>query len=545
MAYLRCAKEDNKIKIETQEFFLELPDTRSNRKVCVVFLRSLKNKGGKRLYKLKQLAKIVDSDNRQAASEHVEQFRASGEDIGDFLKRKRKIDEEVLSAIEAEINLDPLVEVDKLTRRVNERLKRGDISVGNVECGLDEISCKVMRRAIKRKLKRGEVSYDEKYLLEMAFSSLSEIGSEREVSQLERADIEEYKEPCGMKLVRQKQSDVEMLLKPNVSVSSISGVMKCIIFCLVLYYWGVPLSVIGNWLKVHKTTVLRWIIALACGLWQVIENYIVRCIDGTRVYIDEKWIKIRGVWYYWMVVLDIKTNTPIYWCLTISLTKYSCMWVMFKLKIMGYKVKAFITDGFSGYVVAIAKFFPEAIHQLCHFHFQFNTMRWLRDNFENEEDIQQRRILMQKVLQTNDKRTLKRRFEKLVLKSKLLGITDWIKHFAICLPKLIPAVGSKVIPRTINGIERFFRAFMRFYKTRSGFHSFKSATREFILFVVVYLFTRSENGKAPIEAIFPDANRTPFYQLVNNPLQILLELSFVKKPLNGAIFQYSLAQTTG
>ncbi len=56
---------------------------------------------------------------------------------------------------------------------------------------------------------------------------------------------------------------------------------------------------------------------------------------------------------------------------------------------------------------------------------------------------------------------------------------------------------------------------------RCGFHSVKSAKREIIFFIVVYLFTiQAESGKAPIETILPDANTMPFYRLLNDPFAV-------------------------
>ena len=75
-------------------------------------------------------------------------------------------------------------------------------------------------------------------------------------------------------------------------------------------------------------------------------------------------------------------------------------------------------------------------------------------------------------------------------------------------------------PRTTNSIERFFRAFQRFYKTRGGFHSVVSAKRELMLFIVVYVFTvQASTGTAPIERIVPQASQIPFYTLLNDPFR--------------------------
>jgi hypothetical protein len=51
-------------------------------------------------------------------------------------------------------------------------------------------------------------------------------------------------------------------------------------------------------------------------------------------------------------------------------------------------------------------------------------------------------------------------------------------------------VGSGRLPSTTKAVERFCRAFQRFYSTRGGFHSVLSAKRELLLLLVMYLFTQ-------------------------------------------------------
>jgi hypothetical protein len=138
---------------------------------------------------------------------------------------------------------------------------------------------------------------------------------------------------------------------------------------------------------------------------------------------------------------------------------------------------------------------------LCHFHHQQGVTHYLLEHFE-EEQIPKRKKEMKKVLQTEDKRTVKRRFLKLKKFAQKLGIEKWVSHTEKKLPKLLPSVGSKKIPRTNNAIERFFRAFSRFYKVRCGFFSIISAKKELIFFMLMYLFLKQpETGKAPLEAI--------------------------------------------
>lgn len=158
---------------------------------------------------------------------------------------------------------------------------------------------------------------------------------------------------------------------------------------------------------------------------------------------------------------------------------------------------------------------------LCHFHHQQGVTHYLNQHFEKEQ-IPPRKKEMKKVLQTEDKRTVKRRFALLKKMAQKLGIEKWVNDTEKKLPKLLPSVGSKKIPNTNNAIERFFRAFNRFYKVRCSFFSHISAKRELIFFMLMYLFIKQpETGKAPLEAIMPQAKEMPFYKLVNDPIAIL------------------------
>jgi transposase-like protein len=136
---------------------------------------------------------------------------------------------------------------------------------------------------------------------------------------------------------------------------------------------------------------------------------------------------------------------------------------------------------------------------------------------------------MKKVLQTQDKRTVRRRLARLRERAAELGLTPWVSRVEAKLPGLICSVGSVRLPSTTNAIERFFRAFQRFYATRGGFHSVLSAKRELVLFLVVYVVTQhATTGQAPIEVMVPEARRMPLYRLINDPFRALQERENVK-----------------
>ena len=149
---------------------------------------------------------------------------------------------------------------------------------------------------------------------------------------------------------------------------------------------------------------------------------------------------------------------------------------------------------------------------------------WLKQHFRTDAEINARKPVMKKVLQTRDKRTVRRRLARLREQAPELGITPWVTTVEEKLPRLICRVGSARLPSTTHAIARFFRAFERFYNTRKGFHSVLSATRELLLFLVVYVFTQhATTGQAPIAVIVPEARRMPLYRLINDPFRALQE----------------------
>ncbi len=284
------------------------------------------------------------------------------------------------------------------------------------------------------------------------------------------------------------------------------------------------MSALGQWFHVHPTTLLRWILALSLALWPRINGWLQERVNCNKAYIDEKWIKLKGKWYYWFVVLDVATELPIYQTLLAGRSAASVEWLISELKRFKKMPKVIITDGLSSYKTVLDKI-KNVKHILCRFHHQLGVTRWLKDNFSKDEDISERKKAMKKIFQTTDKGTVQRRLARLKEGSVEWGIGAWLELTEKNLSKLLPGVGGKSIPSTTNGIERFFAIFNRFYKVRRGFHSVLSTKRELILFLVVYLFAKQSNGKAPIEKIIPEASRMPLYKIFNDPFACLMELN--------------------
>lgn len=517
-----------KWQVNSQRFSIDwLPDTSSNRKSVLVFLRLLRNEKGKRLFTFAKLSMLFRSNNRQASSQHMEDFRDCGSDFLSFLARKRKVDSQVVEAVTMELCQDPLAKLNELQQRVNTRLSRDDLTLANIRVALEQIPYARIRDSINDQLDKGKVHYREEYLLTEMMRSLSP-----EAGQKSGIEIPESK---GM--VISDPTSIKKLITPDTSLTTIRDSLKWIVYCMVLYYYGVPLSVLGTWLHVHKTTILRWMLGLCLEVFPLVYKWILDRVKAKVVYIDEKWLKIRGKWYYWFVVLDADTELPVLASLLRTTNKWSCRWIGIKLRQIGKIPGVIITDGLAGYD-SLCCLLEGVRHILCHFHHQQGVTRWLKKRYKEDRDIDIRKPLMKKVFQTKDKRTVRRRLRLLKESSESLGIQDWLEQTETNLPKPLPSVGSARIPTTTNAIERFFRSFSRFYKVRCGFFSVLSAKRELIFFLFMYLFIRrSASGKAPLETIMPEVVRMPLYILINDPLGTVLGVKNVKTNASMADFK--------
>lgn len=525
MAELTIRLEDNRYKIRVQELYLEWPaGNADNQKALILFLRSFKKGPGKKhgLFTQEQIAQALpdfEGATKQSIQEHEKHFEESGNNVRDYLNRRRKVDETVVATVAEELRQTPLAGPTELAERVNERLGRTDLSDANMRAALAQIPCTVVVEKLRQQLEAGKVQYKEEHLLEelMALGG-DQLGAAAGLGL----------PPADQGMVLSDPTALKALVTPDMPLGQISGALCWVTFLMTLYYWNVPLSVLGSWMHVHKTTVLRWMLGLAVNLWPILYQWILDRVKARMVYVDEKWIKIKGKWHYWFVVLAAETELPVLAALLPSRSRWACRWVGMMLRRIGQMPKVVITDGLLAYHYLLAVL-AGAKQILCRFHHQQRVTIWLKKHFTEDAHIDERKGAMKALLQTSDKRTVRRRLERLKEKAAAWGISGWVEMVVAKLPSLLCTIGSVRLPATNNAIERFFRAFNRFYKTRCGFHSVLSAKRELILFLVVYLFMRRDkDGQAPIETIMPEATRMPVYRLINDPLSALGELKNVK-----------------
>ncbi len=484
----------------------------------MLFLRGFKKASGKQgLFSQERIAQALpdfEGNTRQSVDDHERRFRERGNDLNAYLTRRRKVDETVVEAVRAEVLDSPLRPTTELVKSVNQRLNRQDLNAANITAALESISVAEVRPVLRGQLEQGTVSYKESYLLKTMMEKLDP----------EAGELAGLSAPESSGMTVSNLSGVTALVTPDVPLSEVSLSLFWIAFMLRLLWCGLPLSVLGQWCHVHPTTVLRWIVGLSLALWPQVNTWLTTQVRCKKAYVDETWIKIRRQWYYWFVVLDADTGLPVYQALLATRSAASVEWIVTELRRIKQLPNMCITDGLAAYTSVFACL-KNVTHVLCRFHHQQGVTRWLKDHFSADTDVAERKAAMKKLVRTTDKRTVKRRLARLKERAEEWGIRAWLDVTEKLLPNLLPSIGSRRVPSTSNEIERFFGCFTRFANVRRGFFSVLSTTRQLIVFLVGDVFAQQTNGKAPLEAIVPEASRMPLYRIFNDPFACLLELS--------------------
>src|SRR5262249_17948786 len=184
---------------------------------------------------------------RQAASRHLEDFRQCGADMRAFVLRKRNVDMTVVEGVLRELLQTPLAGPTALVPRVQARLERHDLSVANIERALEQISCVPVLRTRRRQLEAGQVHYHEAHWLTEMLETLSAPPGPAASWGVPSADGE-------MRLA--DPTALAALVTPDLPLAQVPDSLCWLTFFMALFSWNVPLSVLGRWCGVHKTTIL-------------------------------------------------------------------------------------------------------------------------------------------------------------------------------------------------------------------------------------------------------------------------------------------------
>ena len=475
-------------------------DTPSNRKAVVVFLREMyDSETGKRVFTEEALAPLFGSTNRQAVDGHMKGFRDADGNMLDYLKRKRKVDTEVVDVVWNAFCVDPYSRFSELTARVNAgRSGEKSLSEAHVREALSQIPGDKIRRKILKGLESGQAQYEHAYLIEHLLGLLSEHsdGSEEVPTLPEGLDVSKLRGTAvhGDSLLTSVSvstflnEQLEAIFSPCADTNALGkqlsgaweGTSGMILLAFVLYSSGLSYAVIGGWVGVDASTICRWLEPFSAWGWMWLQQQ--QLSFSGQVAVDEKHIKIGGVTWYLFVAVDSVTRMPLHINFYPSNGEWYCRTFLLELKAKGYRPHVIVTDGWDAYIKAIRKVFPHAHHQLCRFHLIRSVFRRMKEiKFFNVEVS----AMVSNLFHTSDPRTVRRRLAALTETLSTLGKTWVVEGLTAKLEQVLPAVGNPGRwPSTSNAAEWFFRDFERLVYLRKGpFHDEKSARKLTGLFV--------------------------------------------------------------
>ena len=514
---------------------LDMPDTRANRRAVMIFLRGLRAPDGRPLVTYEHIAKELGYADRRNVHNFCAEFTACGDDMEAFLQRRKKVDREVVELCEQVWKAHPLWSCAQVHAEIKQHwpeIAEG-LSENNIRTAGRQVGFLSVQQTLRRQVAEGQAHYKEERLLETLFAfALAAVDQAPQATRhipevLEQAlpiaaPTPEIAHP-GQKAALLEDQLLSTEASPQALERLWNGTQGILMLIFMLYYHGISLEVLGQLFGVHKTTVMRWIAPLAEMNWRSIIEKGGRYCSGV-VAVDEKWVKIEGVWWYLFAAVDHVSGMPLHVTLFPCNNGAYCHLFLLQLKQLGYRPHVFITDGWDGYVKAIAQVFPGAEHLLCRFHALKATFRRLRQALGKASRSCTWAAKLSRVFHSHDKRTVRRRLAALLKETASTPVAGVVARLEAKFSKLLPAVGSTFRPITSNRVEQFFAAFERFNRLKGPYQSEASARKHVALFMLGYVFrvysadaTEAHRGRCPLELAGYEVARIPLFHLLNRP----------------------------
>jgi len=407
----------------------------------------------KRELTFQELSEAFGHKDRQWSNNYYREFEACGEDMLSFLRRENKLEESAFELIEQQILKSPLLPLPEHYAMFKESHPKICLSKATFRKYVSRIdSCKILTR-VRELLATGEVSPNSrtylKELLETFELSLSLNQKKELVSLFPEAEpeLEVEKEPVDFGLPKTQKY----------------------LLAAFLYACGVSLEVLALLFGVSKGSVHNWIYKLCTvGL----ENEIICAIRywSGGISVDEKWVKIKGIWYYVLCAVDAVSGFPLLMRLHGSIDSLS--WEVFfrEFKILYGTPKMIQSDGSRSLLVAKEKEFRGVRHQLCKFHKLRNLVRVIYGAVaDTDSGLLKRCVRLARHIFSNgyvsSRKSAARRLQELGGKE----VSEYVQeHILSCWRKLSRSL-------TINVSERFNRKIEKSVSVRYGIKSEESA----------------------------------------------------------------------
>ncbi len=444
------------VKITSQSYILVigepceliLKNTAANRKVIVIICKLLQMAGGvKTGLTFNEISIFFGYTKRQWSNNFFREFKECGEDFFDFLKRERNIKEKSFALVEKFFLDEPLFCIMELYRQFKTKFPKISISYSTFINYINQVETGKVIKKFKQLYTTGKISVNIEYCLR-------ELLKIHEIGRGDRKKIVEY-------LPEIKK------VETSPSINPVLPETRKNILVAFLFSSGLNQKTLAILFGVSKKTIHNWLHKL--GTESLVETIIksVRCWSG-QIGVDEKWIKIAGVWHYVFSAVDQKTGFPLWIRLFPKADKDNWATFFKQIKIIYGIPRLIVSDGGNALLGGKNMIFPKVVHQLCKFHKLKNLFKLLykeiNDLNKREKALKLAKYIFSKTWISNRKRAA---FTLSSITNEAVG--HYIeKHILECWRKL-----SKSF--TNNAAERCNRVIEKCVKGRYGLKNEKSA----------------------------------------------------------------------
>jgi len=467
-----------------------------------VLLRLLKTINGKILLTYLTISKLFSLKHRQDSNNFYREFIACGGDFGDYLKRKKKL-EEYFPLIEKLVLQFPFLSISELYRIFNKEHPEYKISKTTFRNYIRQIDTVKYKKAVEKYTDQSKGSINNKILLK-------ELITQDAISDIAKEVIAEHfniKEEIESEQEEEKKKEVNFF--KNFNSYGLSLLIAFLLACGLNYY------VIAILFGISKSTVHNKFHSLP-NLGNLISRFIT--IKPRVVSIDEKWIKIKGKWHYVLSIVDNITGFPLYVKLFPSITAESWMVFMRGFKAIYGNPQKIVSDGSSSLSKARATVFSDVPYQLCKFHKLKNLNRKI---YENVYDAKLRRKLLKlaKNIFRNRSVSSRKRTALTIVEMDIPKVSDYVQK------NILGEWEHLTESLTSNASERFNRKIEKVISKRYGLKSVKFVTA---LLNALWMKEAFFNKK-----LLPNSfiTKVDFHKLCQENLKIDNLMSFLKEKL--------------
>lgn len=452
MAHLQVTFHDNMIDVHGQGFCWKFPNTGKNKKAILPVLRGFYAPDtGRFLFTDQAIADALGYKARQNVDNVLAEFRSVGGDMHQYLSPNNAKHDRLCDPIAEQILTNPWLGIQQQYLAFLEAHPDDSLSGTTFRKYARELDVLKLLKRVQQLVSERPACLDlTRYVQEILEMEVVPRAKQKEIVQL---FPEVQPASSGRKLPL-----TERLSGPK---------MERKLLITLLYVCTVSQEMLSLLFGISKTSIHRYIYDV-CGddlTWQIVGQ-IVRW--SGQVSVDEKWIKIDGVWHFVLCAVDAVSGFPL--LMEVYPTLDTVSWTIFfkRFRTIYGVPKLIQCDGSQALAAAREAIFPRVRYQLCKFHKLKNLLKRIRQHVRDSKDVI-RAVRFAKHIFSNtwvsSRKQAAKRLQELAGQEVSAYVDD---HILSCWRQLTMSL-------TTNTSERFNRKIEKCFSGRYGIPTVESA----------------------------------------------------------------------